>query len=384
MKEETRRQPMRTAFPCASLAEALKHLRRPPTPEAVRFKIQTVAGEAAQVAPYVDARLAFDRLDLVCGERWNAEFEPLPEPLRSRPVDRNGEVTVPPIDVRCRLTLFEVTRQDVGAGDDPKAAFSDAIKRAAVHFGIGRALYALGAPWLREGEGEGELRRNRKGKLIIDARTEAWLRSGYARWLEGRGRRLFGEPLDHGDEPGAPGFEDEGSQAGEETRAATSQGHGKGEEPDSGMAAQSRAQPGRKPASATSEPPAGQTRTTIQGRLVAVSDGSPGSPPATALDRKQIAHWRQAGRYKEETITALAGLAFGDRILERLSHEQVRDLARLLECAVRGRVSQRALVGCVTRLERKGEEREAAVKALREYLQDKASDVELLGRRKAA
>ena len=53
-------------FPCASLDEALPHLRRPPTPEAVRFKIQAVAGEAAQIAPYVDARLAFDRLDLVC------------------------------------------------------------------------------------------------------------------------------------------------------------------------------------------------------------------------------------------------------------------------------------------------------------------------------
>ena len=78
-------------FPCASLDEALKHLRRPPTPEAVRFKIQTVAGEAAQVAPYVDARLVFDRLDLVCGGRWSAECEQLPEPLRSRPVDRNGQ-----------------------------------------------------------------------------------------------------------------------------------------------------------------------------------------------------------------------------------------------------------------------------------------------------
>src|ERR671934_2910783 len=102
-------------FPCASLAEALAHLRRPPTAEAVRFKIQTVAGEAAQIAPYVDARLVFDRLDLVCAEGWAADFEQLPEPLRSRGVDRNGEVRLPPIDVRCRLTLFTVTRQDVGA-----------------------------------------------------------------------------------------------------------------------------------------------------------------------------------------------------------------------------------------------------------------------------
>lgn len=72
----------------------------------------------------------FDRLDLVC--QWLAVFEQLPEPLRSRPCDRNGEKVVPPIDVRCLLTLFGLTRQDVGQGEDPKAAFSDAIKRAAV------------------------------------------------------------------------------------------------------------------------------------------------------------------------------------------------------------------------------------------------------------
>jgi hypothetical protein len=47
----TTRRPTGDEFPCASLAEALPHLRRPPTAEAVRFKIQTVAGELAQIAP---------------------------------------------------------------------------------------------------------------------------------------------------------------------------------------------------------------------------------------------------------------------------------------------------------------------------------------------
>jgi hypothetical protein len=42
---------------------------------------------------------------------------------------------------------------------------------------------------------------------VIDARSEAWLRTAYGRWLAERGVRLFGEPLDHGDELGAPGFE---------------------------------------------------------------------------------------------------------------------------------------------------------------------------------
>jgi hypothetical protein len=40
-----------------------------------------------------------------------------------------------------------------------------------------------------------------------DERTEEWCRERYRRWLEERGRRLFGQELEHGDEAGAPGFE---------------------------------------------------------------------------------------------------------------------------------------------------------------------------------
>ena len=91
-----------------------------------------------------------------------------------------------------------MTREDVGEGADPKAAFSDAVKRAAVHFGVGRVLYAMRAPWLRAGDGDGELRRDGRGVLFVDERTEAWCREKYERWLEERGSAEFGEPLDHG------------------------------------------------------------------------------------------------------------------------------------------------------------------------------------------
>ena len=98
-------------FPRASLDESLPHLRRPPAPEAVRFKIQNTAGDHAEVAAYVDARLVFDRLDLVCGGRWTARFEELPSPLVPPPCERDGQpLARPPIHVRCRLTAFAVTR----------------------------------------------------------------------------------------------------------------------------------------------------------------------------------------------------------------------------------------------------------------------------------
>jgi hypothetical protein len=182
-------------FPCASLSDALPHLRRPPSSAAVRFKVQTPADDAGQVVAYVDARLVYDRLDQVCGERWWARFGPLSRALVPRPP--HDSERPPPLYTRCRLTVCGVTREDVGEGGDPKAAFSDAVKRAAVHFGVGRVLYAMRAPWLRDGDGDGELRRDGRGVLFVDERTEAWCREKYERWLDARGSAQFGEPLEH-------------------------------------------------------------------------------------------------------------------------------------------------------------------------------------------
>jgi hypothetical protein len=271
-----------------------------------------------------------------------------------------------------------VTREDVGEGEDSKAAFSDAIKRAAVHFGVGRALYAMRAPWLREGDGDGELRRNRKGRLLLDERTEEWCRGRYRRWLEERGRRLFGEPLEHGDEAGAPGFDAEaGGSKPEPSPAEVGQG------PEKAVADEPQPAAAEERATERDASPATHDREFVTGRLRAVSDGGPGEPPATALDRQKIAHWRQAGRYKEETIAAIAELACGEKLLERLSPDQVRSVAWLLELAVAGRVSQRTLAGAVTRAGRRYERVEGA-RELEAWLRQKVDEVGLLGRREAA
>jgi hypothetical protein len=261
---------------------------------------------------------------------------------------------VPPIDVRCRLILFGTTRQDVGAGEDPKAAFSDAIKRAAVDFGIGQALHALGAPWLGEGDADGELRCNRRGRLVLDARSEAWLRGAYRRWLEQRGGRLFGEPLDHGDEPGAPGVEADAA-GGVEPSTEPDQEAAAGQVSEPRRPVHPEQTPARGDAHAPSDRETPARQQTVTGRLRAVSDGTPGEPPATARERAPIAHSRQAGGYRDETDSALAGLACGEKVVERLSREQVRRLTWLLELAVAGRVSEPSLVDAVTRASRRAD-----------------------------
>lgn len=387
-------RPRGQIYPSASLAEALRELRRPPAPAAVKFKLQVVAkdGGAGQVATYVDARLVLDRLDRVCGHQWRASFDAPPEALAPVAKVAEGERI---LYARCRLTVFGVTREDVGEGDTPKGAFSDALKRAAVHFGVGRALYAMASPWLEKGPGAGQLRTNRKGRLRIDPRTEAHLRRGYELWLEAKGRTLFGEPLDHGDEAGAPGFEDEaqpGSGREEERPAAETAEQPAGDQEvtrsDEATLAEAEApeEAEKRDQGVEREPaPAGSAESadgslsdtaTVEGRLTAVSDGTSGPAPASALERKQIAHWQQVGKFKLETVEALAALICGQRMLDRLSHGEVRKVALTLEIAVRGKVAQRDLASSLTRLAKR-DDREQAAEALRERLIAKANEAEL-------
>src|SRR3954469_13484815 len=164
----------------------------------------------------MDARTVIARLNLLFPGAWQAQTDALP--LEMRLTRRNADGALTPIRVteqgeakaddtlyyRCRLRIAEVTFEDVGAGDDPKAAYSDAIKRAAVRAGIGESLYAMDSPWLRVGGSENQLRVSRAGKPYLDERTTRWLRSMYEAWLT-RAGAIFGEPLPHAPAPTLPG-----------------------------------------------------------------------------------------------------------------------------------------------------------------------------------
>jgi hypothetical protein len=129
--------------PSRSVAEITQSLSAPFDPLEVKFKPQMVKNNRALAIAYIDARVIQDRLDEVLGtENWQDEYECLPD----------GSVVC-----RLQLRLGErlVTKMDVGSpseqpdgGDRLKAAFSDALKRAAVKFGIGRYLYRLPSQWV--------------------------------------------------------------------------------------------------------------------------------------------------------------------------------------------------------------------------------------------
>jgi hypothetical protein len=124
----------------AELREALK---KPFDVGEVKWKPQVVKGNRAQAIAYIDARVVMDRLDDVFGVGgWEDRYEQLP----------NDSVVC---TLRARVGSEWVTHQDVGSpseqpdgGDRTKAAFSDGLKRAAVHYGVGRYLYRLPVLWL--------------------------------------------------------------------------------------------------------------------------------------------------------------------------------------------------------------------------------------------
>jgi hypothetical protein len=124
----------------------LERLSAPFDPRDLSVKPQAVTKDRQRALAvwYLDARAVMDRLDLVMGvDGWCDRYEHWDEV------------------VCCRLSLkiggAWITKCDVGGcGDggqnadavlDRKGAFSDALKRAAVRFGVGRYLYQIPGQW---------------------------------------------------------------------------------------------------------------------------------------------------------------------------------------------------------------------------------------------
>lgn len=122
--------------------EMAERLAEPFDPKDIGWKPQTVKGARALAVAFIDARNVMDRLDEVVGPfGWRDAYRVL--------ADGNVECTL-----ELRLDGQWVPKVDVGGesdqkdeGDKRKAAYSDALKRAAVKWGIGRYLYSLPSTW---------------------------------------------------------------------------------------------------------------------------------------------------------------------------------------------------------------------------------------------
>lgn len=118
----------------------LQHLHAPFPPNEIEWRVGSTKQDKSSglALAYLTARHVMERLDEVCGAgNWQDRYE------------FHGKRTVCYLSIR--IDGEWVTKAD-GAGDSEveaeKGAISDALKRAAVKWGIGRYLYSLGNTWV--------------------------------------------------------------------------------------------------------------------------------------------------------------------------------------------------------------------------------------------
>lgn len=118
----------------------LERLAAPFPPEAIHWRAQTLTQDKSKALAlaYLDARDVMDRLDAAVGPaNWRDSYEETP----------TGRLLC---TLSIRIDGEWISKSD-GAGntdvEGEKGAISDALKRAAVKWGVGRYLYDLGNVW---------------------------------------------------------------------------------------------------------------------------------------------------------------------------------------------------------------------------------------------
>lgn len=124
------------------LSEMFARLAAPFPVDRVSWRVGSTNAEKTRgmALAYVDARDVQDRLnEVLTPAGWECEYTPMSDKTKCCAIT----IHVPGIGAR---------RKANGAGETDyeaeKGAFSDAFKRAAVLWGVGRYLYDLGSPWV--------------------------------------------------------------------------------------------------------------------------------------------------------------------------------------------------------------------------------------------
>lgn len=135
-----------------------QRLECPFPPRAISWRIgqKTKDGRKAKLLAYIDARDCMERLDKACGfENWQCRYN----------LADNGLLIC---EIGIRVNGEWLWRAN-GAGDTAveaeKGKASDAFKRAAVLWGVGRYLYGLDSPWVELDE---------RGKWGSDPQLPDW------------------------------------------------------------------------------------------------------------------------------------------------------------------------------------------------------------------
>lgn len=116
--------------------EDVKVLNQPFEKDRLGVKVQSFSKDRtkAMLVLYLQHTDVMDQLEKV-DPSWSTEVV-------------NEEGRGDSVFVRMKMTVKGVTRENVGEGGDPKSGYSDALKRCAMLFGVGRYLYDSPTVWV--------------------------------------------------------------------------------------------------------------------------------------------------------------------------------------------------------------------------------------------
>lgn len=127
-------------------AQDLKVLSAPFPKERVGAKIGSLSKDRSRgmLVLYLQHTDVYSRLEEV-DPSWSAEVT-------------DERIVSDTCVVRVRMTVKGVSRENAGEGGDTKSAISDAVKRAAMLFGVGRYLYDSETVWVEYNESKDKFR----------------------------------------------------------------------------------------------------------------------------------------------------------------------------------------------------------------------------------
>lgn len=155
-----------------------KALAAPFEPSEISWRVGSVTKDKLKgmALAYLDARAVADRLDAVCGpDGWQCRYS---HAAQKTVCDIGIRVQTEAATANAVYQTYEWLWKADGAGDSDieaeKGALSDAFKRAAVRWGIGRYLYDLQSPWVELDEWK-RIKDSEKTKLnnILIAKTRS-------------------------------------------------------------------------------------------------------------------------------------------------------------------------------------------------------------------
>jgi hypothetical protein len=200
-----------TGQPAGNGRDLLRRLAEPFAVGAVSWRAGPLNQDKtkAKALAYIDSRDVQTRLDAVMGADWQDAYEAMPDGTYSCRIGIK-------VDGEWRWRSDGgVQEADKKAMDNPaaremteKGSYSDAFKRAAVKWGIGRYLYELDAPWVPVEQ--------RGNSTVLPESSRDILRRWLANWMRAHG---YSDAPQAEPQPATSGFDGGATAAPQQPRA---------------------------------------------------------------------------------------------------------------------------------------------------------------------